>query len=283
VTGFSRPELIHAGMLVPAALALGHDRELELLEEGCPEALPIAHVVGDPCYDRITRQRAQRDAFRRALGVGSAEKLVVATSTWRPNSLLAASPHVVERLVGELTAPKYRVVLLTHPNIWSAHGSYQMHAWFGPWMSRGLVLVRPEADWQPILSAADYIVGDHGSVSLYGAAVGVPVLMGAFPEPDVHPDSGAAALGALAPLLTSARPLEQQLAHAAAEFDPEAMARVAATISSEPGAFARTTRRLLYTLLGLGQPATPASLPDAAMPTSLRARMSLPARHRWTA
>lgn len=269
VNGFSRAELVHAGVLVPTGLAVGHERELDLLAAGCPEALPVASVVGDPCYDRIVAQAGRRAAFRRALGLAAGQKLVVVTSTWRTNSLLGSSLHLIGRLVEELPASKYRVILLTHPNIWSAHGGYQLRAWLKPSAQRGLTVLRPEADWQPILTAADWIIGDHGSVTLYGAATGAPILLGAFPEDDVHPDSGAAALGRIAPKITANVPLDVQLAHAAADLDPEAMARVASTISSEPGAFARITRRLLYNTLALSQPSVPARLAPAQPPAAL--------------
>jgi CDP-Glycerol:Poly(glycerophosphate) glycerophosphotransferase len=280
VVGFSRSDLIRAGMLVPAALALGHERELELLEQGCPEALRIAAVVGDPCYDRLTSAAPYREEYRTALGLREGQKLVVATSTWRDNSLLGGAPHMIEQLIEQLPAPEYRLVLLTHPNIWAAHGEYQMHAWYGHWAHRGLVFAGPHEDWQPLLASADYVIGDHGSVTLYGAVTGVPVLLGAFPERDVHPSSGAAALGALVPRLTGNTPIPVQLAHAAAQYDPAAMAEVAALITSEPGGFARHTRRLLYGLLGLGQPAVPARLPSAPPPRALDEICALPTPRR---
>lgn len=271
VIGLDRTDLIHAGLPVPAVFALGHERELALLEEDRPETLPIAAVVGDPCYDRITDSTALRGAYRAALGLKPGQKLVVATSTWRQNSLLGGAAHLVESLVDQLRAPEYRVVLLTHPNLWAPHGAFQMRALSDRWTRRGLVLAPAETDWQPIMMAADWIVGDHGSVTLYGAAVGVPVLLGAFPEADVHPRSAVAALGALAPRLTAATPIAEQLAHAAEQFNSIAMARTAGLITSEPGGFARNARQLLYSLLGLGQPATPARLAPAPLPPSLRA------------
>jgi hypothetical protein len=261
VLGFSPGELIRGGMLLPSALALGHERDLVLLEEGCPQALPVAHVVGDPCYDRLSASTGLREACRSALGLTPGQRLVVVTSTWRPNSLLGSAAGLIERLVRELPAAEYRVVLATHPNIWAAHGAYQLQAWLAPHIACGLILAGPETDWQPLLLAADWIIGDHGSVTLYGAATGIPVLLGAFPEQDVNPHGGAAVLGAHAPRLTDTAPILQQLEHAAATFDRDAMDEAAALISSEPGAFARHTRRLLYRLLDLGEPATPARLP----------------------
>lgn len=271
VHAFSRSALIQNGMLVPAALPLAHEHELELLALDCPEALPVASVVGDPCYDRLVAGRRLREHYRAALGLRPGRQLVVATSTWRGNSLFASAPHVIERLAELLDSPEYRVVLLLHPNIYAAHSDYQVRAWCADALRRGLIIARAEEDWQPFLLAADYVIGDHGSVTLYGAATGVPVLLGAYPDADVHPRSGAAALGAIAPRLVGSIPLRRQLEHAREQFDAAAMAEVAKLISSEPGGFARLTRRLLYGMLGLGQPATAALLPDASVPSSLRA------------
>jgi hypothetical protein len=271
VHGFGRSALIQRGMLVPSALPLGHERELDLLAQDCPEALPIASVVGDPCLDRLAGGRRLRGHYRAALGLAPGQKLVVATSTWRDNSLFASAPQVIERLAQLLESPEYRVVLLLHPNIYAAHSEYQVRAWYAPAAQRGLIVTPQGTDFQPYLMAADFLVGDHGSVTLYGAATGVPVLLGAYPDADVHPHSGAAALGAMAPRVVESVPMREQLDQAKEQFDAAAMAEVASLISSEPGAFARNTRRLLYGMLGLGQPATAARLSDAEPPPPLRA------------
>lgn len=230
----------------------------------------MARVVGDPCYDRIRAGRRLRQSYRDALGLEAGQKLVVVTSTWSDSSLLGGAAHQLERLIGQLPRPEYRVVLLIHPNVYAAYGAYRVRAWWGHLADRGLILTGPEHDWQPFLVAADYIVGDHGSVTLYGSAVGVPVLLGTYREADVHPSSGAAVLAAIAPRLVASVPVRAQLAQADEQFDAEAMAGVSALISSEPGGFARHTRSLLYGMLGLGQPAGPACLADLALPPSLR-------------
>ena len=270
VPAFARSALVQNGMLVPSAIAVGHDRDLGMLAEDCPEALPVGRVVGDPCFDRISAGRLRRGAYRRALGLKPGEKLVVVTSTWSTASLLGGAPHQLERIVEQLRGPGYRVVLLIHPNVFAAHGAYQLHAWYGHLVSNGLILTQAGQPWEPFLIAADYIVGDHGSVTLYGALAGVPVLLGAYDEAHVHPQSGAAALAAIAPRLVGSVPVREQLAQADEQFDAEAMARVAALISSEPGGFARHTRTLLYGMLGLGQPAVAPRVSDAVVPPSLR-------------
>jgi hypothetical protein len=107
-------------------------------------------------------------------------------------------------------------------------------------------------------------------VTLYGSLAGVPVLLGAYDAAHVHPDSGAAALAAIAPRLVGSVPIPEQLAQAGEQFDAEAMARVAALISSEPGGFARHARSLLYGMVGLGEPAVAPRVADAPVPPSLR-------------
>lgn len=263
VGSFSPSLLVQGGMLVPAALALGHDEELAMLAEECPEALPVATVVGDPCFDRLQSGALQRERYRRALGLRPGQKLVVVASTWCDDSLIATARHVLERVVAQLRTPEYRIAFLVHPNVYASHGVYQVRSWLEHLVSAGLVLVRPQQDWEPYVLAADYVVGDHGSVTLYAAGTGVPVLLGAFPEAEVHPRSGAAKLASVAPHFVDGVPMRDQLALAEELFDPRATAEIASCISSEPGGFARHTRRLLYGLLGLGQPATPAALAEA--------------------
>ena len=254
VQGFNRSALIQNGMLVPSAIAVGHEHELVMLEEDCPEALPVTRVVGDPSYDRLVAGRQLRGRYRRELGLEPEQKLVVVTSTWGEASLLGSAWHQLGRIVEQLPFPEYRVALLIHPNIVAAHGAYQLRKWLRPLESRGLILTRPEDDWESFLLAADYIVGDHGSATLYGSIVGVPILLGVYREADVHPGSGAAALAAITPQLMDSIPIPEQLARAREEFDAEAMTKVSGLISSEPGMFARHTRALLYDMLGLSEP-----------------------------
>lgn len=255
VQGFNRSALIQNGMLVPSAIAIGHEHELTMLGEDCPEALAVARVVGDPSYDRLVASRPLRDHLRRRLGLEPEQKHVVVTSTWGEASLLGSAWHQLDRLVEELPSSEYRIALLIHPNIVAAHGAYQLRRWLRPLESKGLILTRPEDDWESILLAADYIVGDHGSVTLYGSTVGVPILLGAYHEADVHPGSGAAALAAIAPQLSDSISVAAQLARAREDFDAEAMAKVSGLISSEPGMFATNARTLLYAMLGLSEPA----------------------------
>ncbi|MET8542042.1 hypothetical protein ABZW03_15495 [Kitasatospora sp. NPDC004799] len=261
---FGPDYLCWEGRLVPVSFALAHQEELGELGRNCPEALPIAEVVGDPCYDRIAAALPHRERYRAALGLRPEEKLVLVSSTWGAGSLFTRLDTVLPRLAAELPRPGYRTALLAHPNIAAAHSSWQVRSWAMATARGALSVVPPEADWRPLLVAADYIIGDHGSVTLYGAMTGVPVLLAEYPHHAVNPRSPSAQLARTAPALAPGHPLTDQLAYAAEQYRPEDYAAIADRISSEPGRFDRNARRLLYRVLGLGQPAhgpEPAPLP----------------------
>ncbi|MYR96908.1 MULTISPECIES: hypothetical protein [unclassified Streptomyces] len=278
VYGLNRQWLIQDGRVVPESIVLAHHEELTRLGRECPEALPAAEVVGDPCFDRISVSLPQRALYRAALGVGARQRLVLACSTWGPGSLLGQRWELLERLVDELPREEYRVALLLHPHVWNAHGEWQIRSWLADLGRAGLLVVSQYADWVGALVAADHIVGDHGSVSLYGAMTGVPVLMGTVPEAGLDPGSPAAELASIAPRLHPDRPLDRQLTRAAAAYRTERYEQVAARITSEPGRFATRMRALIYRKLRLRAPAVRPRTDHAPLPVTVRHDERGPAR-----
>ncbi|KND25191.1 hypothetical protein IQ63_41280 [Streptomyces acidiscabies] len=254
VAGLRRQDLA-PGDRLPAAVAVPHHAELADLERHCPEALPLAHVVGDPAHDRITASLRLRADYRRALGLADGEKLVVVVSTWGALSSFGRFEALLPRLVAELPVGQYRAAVLVHPNVWSGHGSWQVRAWLSHRAAPKVALLPPEADWRTVLISADYVIGDHGSVTLYGTLTDAPILLTGSPASEINPASPAATLAVTAPALSPAHPLVGQLQYATAEYRRPDYAAIAARITSEPGRFNRNMRRLMYRLLGLGQPA----------------------------
>ncbi|MER6914448.1 hypothetical protein ABT354_22485 [Streptomyces sp. NPDC000594] len=264
-----RPEDLAPGGRLPAAVVVPHHAELAELGRSCPEALPLTHVVGDPVHDRITASLPLRSAYRAALGVEEGQKLVVAVSTWGPASSFGRFETLLPRLIGELPRDEYRTAVLVHPNVWSGHGPWQIRAWLGRWTEGGVALLPPAADWRAVLIAADRLIGDHGSVTLYGTLTGAPMLLAASPAQEINPASPAAALALTAPALSPVEPLAAQLEYAAAEYRAEEYAAISSRITSEPGRFHRNMRRLMYRLLELGQPAHAPLLPPLPPPPPL--------------
>ncbi|MFI0894937.1 hypothetical protein [Streptomyces sp. NPDC020983] len=254
VAGLRRVDLVAAGKL-PAAVVLPHRADLRDLRRQCPEAVPLARVVGDPVHDRIVASLPLRPRFRRALGLTGRRKLVVAASTWGPWSSFSRFEALLPRLLGELPRESHRVAILVHPNVYAGHGAYQVRSWMARCRQAGIALVPPEVDWRSVLVAADVVIGDHGSVTVYGTLTKAALLLAGPAAEEINPASPAAALARTVPALSPGHPLVDQLAYAAAERRDAERAAIAARITSEPGRFRRNMRTLLYQFLGLGEPA----------------------------
>ncbi|MDO0926655.1 hypothetical protein QQY24_14985 [Streptomyces sp. TG1A-8] len=262
----SRGHLLHEGRVVPAAVVYAHDRDLEELAESCPEALPVAHVVGDPCVDRITAGMPRRAHYRRALGIGPGQRLVVVTSTWGPASTFGRLDALLPHLLGRLPGDGHRIAMLLHPNVYAGHGTRQVRGWLTGCRDRGVAVLPPEADWQAVLIAADWIIGDHGSLTAYGTLTDATLLLTAGPRREVSDRSPAALLAAVAPVVVPGHPLAEQLEYAARLRRPGQYEQVAASLSSAPGQFHRRMRSVVYRLLGLGEPAHPPLLAPPPLP-----------------
>lgn len=256
------------GAVVPRAIALPHRDDLRALARWCPEALPVAEVVGDPTYDRILASLPHRARYREAFGLGTDEQLVLVNSTWGRRSSFNRLDALLPRLLGELPRRTHRVALLVHPNVWSRHGLFQVRSWLADSRRAGLVVLPPEADWRAALVAADSVLGDYSSVTLYATMTGAPILMTRYPHHDANPASPGVDMALAAPALSPTRPLAEQLAYAAAEYPRQEFARIARRISSEPGRFNSRMRRLMYRILGLGQPAYPAATEPVPVPVT---------------
>ncbi|WP_342667986.1 hypothetical protein [Streptomyces roseoverticillatus] len=286
VFGLSPDWLLHDGRPLAAATVLSHPEQLDRLRAACPEAAGTAVLAGDPCYDRILAALPHRDRFRRALGVAPGQRLVVVNSTWSPGSLFGDDdsegdllPSLLPRLAAELPADEYRAAAVLHPNIWHGHGPGQIRAWLDRARRAGLALVDPLEDWRQALIAADCVIGDHGSVTYYAAAIGRPVLLGAFPGGALDPGSPVAALGRAAPRLRPYDGLRAQVDHAVGHHDPGRFRAQAEHVSSAPGRSAALLRRAFYGLIGIPEPAgRPALLDPLRLPSYAPAERTAPVR-----
>ncbi|MFF2215063.1 hypothetical protein [Streptomyces antibioticus] len=289
VFGLSPEWLLEDGRPLATATVLSHPEQLERLRASCPEASSTAVLAGDPCYDRILAALPQRDRFRRALGVTHGQQLVVLSSTWAPRSLFGGAgapeadddllPWLLSRLTTELPADEYRTVAVLHPNIWHGHGPGQVHAWLDSARRAGLDAIPPLEGWRQALIAADCVLGDHSSVTYYAASIGVPVVLGAFPQQDLDPISPVAALGRTAPKLLRRGSLRAQIDRAVATHEPGRYKRLAEQTSSSPGESAALLRRLFYDLMDLPEPTDhPALLDPLPLPPYEPARRTAPVR-----
>lgn len=282
VFGLAPEWLLDDGRPVADAFVLSHPEQAERLRESCPEAAGAAVLAGDPCFDRMLAARAYRDRFRRALGVRGGQRLVVVSATWNPEGLFGDGgagdvlPALLPRLTGELAADEYRVAAVLHPNIWEGHGPGQVRAWLDGARRGGLTLVDPLGGWRQALLAADAVLGDHGAVTYYAAALGVPVALAAAPLDHVDPRAPLAGFLADSPRLDPYAPLPAQLDALSAGHRPQP--GPARFTTSVPGESAARLRKLFYGLMELPEPERPALLEPLPLPAYEPVRRSAPMR-----
>ncbi|MFI6938990.1 hypothetical protein ACIBI4_06935 [Streptomyces sp. NPDC050418] len=218
-----------------------------------------------------------RATYRRALGVRPGQRLVLLNSTWGTGSLAGDDcdilPALLPRLSTELPVDEYRLAAVLHPNIWHGHGPGQVRAWLDRAMRAGLTLIDPVHGWRQALIAADTVIGDHGSVSFYAAALGTPVLLGAWPLSTIDPHSPSAAFVREAPRLDPRAPLRPQLD--ALGPPPAGPAHLT---TSQPGKSAARLRRLFHELMDLPEPAYAATLRRLPLPPYEPAAITAPQR-----
>ncbi|GAA2783926.1 hypothetical protein GCM10010452_09970 [Crossiella cryophila] len=261
VYGLTRDWLLHDGEVIPDALVLSHREQWHRLARDVPEALGTAVLAGDPCLDRLRASAFLRERYRERLGVRPHQQLVVISSTWFSRSVFGSWPDLFRQLIAELPADEYRVAAILHPHVWFGHSPHQLRLWLADCLRAGLLLVPPVEGWGATLVAADVVVGDHGAVTTYAAALDHPVLLAAFPETDVAPGTCVHELGRRAPLLDRDRPLRPQLDQVIAGFRPGQHRAVADLVTDLPGEAAARHRALAYELLGLAEPAEPVLTP----------------------
>ncbi|WP_017614803.1 hypothetical protein [Nocardiopsis salina] len=230
-------------------LVLSHPAQREQLREAGVPMAEWAEVVGDLTRDRIAGSDRMRAEYRSHLQVGEDQRLVVVTSTWGGTGLIGTRPRLPHALVGALPRDGYRVATILHPNVWFAHSPWQVEHMLADAQDAGLLLIPPEAGWGASLVAADCVIGDHGSVTLYGAMMDRPVLLAAMGEDSV-PGTAAAELARRASWLGK-QGLRSQVEQAISAHRPGQYAEVADLAFAHPGLGGHRLADLFYGLLGL--------------------------------
>ncbi|KUL54655.1 hypothetical protein ADL22_02690 [Streptomyces sp. NRRL F-4489] len=256
-----------------AWLTISHPDQAAQLAAAHPAAAGRTLLIGDPCYDALLDGRKLRDTYRQALGIRDGRRLIMLSSTWRDHSVLGRDAALPARLLAELPLDDYAVALVTHPNIVSAHGAYTLRSHLASARDAGLLTIPPTAGWQATLLAADLLIGDHGSVTFYGAALGTPLLLGAFGEDEAVAGTPMAELGRIAPRLRPEAPLRPQIERALGDGQPpgddtaDRLRKVGESAFAAPGRALHLLRTAVYDLLRLQEPAAaPPPRPAPAPP-----------------
>ncbi|GAA1718580.1 hypothetical protein GCM10009745_79260 [Kribbella yunnanensis] len=256
LAGLTRSALWHEGEVVPEWIGLSHENQRVLV----PELADRTFVAGDPAFDTMTELRDRRERTRSALGLEPRHKLVTVTSTWGPSSLLARWPTLPAQLMAELPWDEYRVAVVLHPNIWAAYSPWQVRHWLRTATTCGLILIPPTGPWQLGLAAADAVVGDQGSLSVYAAGLGLPLLMGGFDTDSTPDDSAVRRLSHGVPWLDGQQPLAAQIRDAISGVDRSLLQETSADVFAAPGRSLYLLQEKLYDVLRLDPTVAPVRL-----------------------
>jgi hypothetical protein len=265
VAGMDPRRLFIDGKVVPTRIALSHERQRELLAEICPQAVDRAVVIGDPALDRMLasdHQKAQVEGALEARG----KAIVVVASTWGQESLFGSYSELPDDLVAALPFDEYKVAVILHPGIWAAHGTWQVRSWLGRARAAGVSLIDPNHGWQAALAAAACVISDHGSVSLYAAALGKPLLLSPNFAKTTVAGSPAEDLREVATRLDPAGDLLQQISTAITSHSPGTLQAVVDSVVDGPGQSGQRLRPIIYDLLRLSEPASPVYPTPVAIP-----------------
>jgi hypothetical protein len=211
--GLAPEQLLHEGRVLPRIIGLEHEDQRTRLAAYCPEAAQRGLVLGDPTRDRLDAGVRLRETYRDALGVSPEQRLIVLSSTWRPGSLLSEHADLPARLLAELPVDEFQLAMVFHPNLTAGIGQWEVGRLLSRARAAGLRLIAPD-EWQSTILAADLLIGDHGSVSLYAAAAGTRVVFAAFEAPQIVPGSPMAELTKRLPHLRFGESLAAQLRNA---------------------------------------------------------------------
>lgn len=247
--GLSRRELMWRGKVVPKAIGVSHQAQIDRLAETCPEAAPYALTVGDWCFQRIIASMPHRDRYRSRLGAVDGRRLVVIHSTWSEHSLLGRHPELPLRLVTALPADEFAVAAVFHPNVWARHSPAGVLERLGAAMDAGLMIIPPQEGWRAAVVAGDWVVGDHGSTSFYSAAADRVTMLAATGLDELDPLSPAAAFGRGAPRLDPDGDVHAQLLDAARRHDPAALRPVVDRQLASVDTSGEVTRARMYEFL----------------------------------
>ncbi len=143
-------------------------------------------VTGQPKLDALARGGYDRAAYLGGLGLDPARKTVLLSSHWREEALFRSRD--LEPLRDHLAALDVNVVVTAHHNLFSV----ERHQLSGgiDWLARlkriftgaRMRVLSRLPDNQPLLAAADVLIGDHSSLHLEYATLYRPMII--YKRPD---------------------------------------------------------------------------------------------------
>ena len=139
-------------------------------------------VIGNLMADKLVELNQKREVIRRDLSIQEDDQILVVFSTWGPHSLIQRFGKVVLDELPKITH-RYKIYIFVHPlNDGAAFVDRSIiFELLEDYKRRGIAeRVDPKKRSLPYLVAADIVLTDHSSLSLYYALLGRPFLFVPF-------------------------------------------------------------------------------------------------------
>ncbi|MCA9402380.1 MAG: CDP-glycerol glycerophosphotransferase family protein [Candidatus Omnitrophica bacterium] len=249
---YGAPSRHEDGTIKYARIFCANEHEFRTVKDHFPDHAPRVRVVGNLLVDQMLTAGDQRDAILRRLGLDPRRRTLMVTSTWRGDSLAQSQGRELMDKLDDLLK-RYNIIVSFHQNNFVREYSPDLD-WRAEFAARdcpGLHILRQNETSLACLPAADVLLTDHTSTSLYYLFLNRPVVY--YVHPNVRYDKGALILELqkIARTVDSLANLEADIAAAETGFDPDAYARLAAKACSYAGHGWQRMEREIYDTLGL--------------------------------
>lgn len=261
LAGLARPEGLRTGQVTQVVT---HPDQARQLAEASEHTIGRTALGGCSNFDLLQNSRGERATYQNALVVTDNQRLIVLSSTWGPGSLFDQRFDLIGRLLAQLPFERYRLATFLHPGVWSLESESEILRRLSQHINSGLMVIPTTEGWHGTLLAADLLIGDNGSVSLLGATMDIPLLLGTFSE-NVVPGTVMADLGdGMATFIDPDGDLRQQIEDEIKRHDSTRAAQLIERTIARPGESGELLRALCYTLVK--QPVPTDELPARIAP-----------------
>jgi hypothetical protein len=243
LAGLARPEGLRTGQVTQV---VSHPNQARQLAEASEHTIGRTVLGGCSNFDLLRNSRGERADYRSALGVSADQRLIVLSSTWGTGSLFGQSFDLIGRLLAQLPFERYKLATFLHPGAWSFEGESEILRRLSKHIDSGLRVIPTTEGWHGTLLAGDLLIGDNGSVTLHGAMMDIPLLLGTFSD-SVVPGTVMADLGnGMANFIDPDGDLRQQIEDEIERHDSTRAARLIERTIARPGESGELLRALSY-------------------------------------
>ncbi|OGW97323.1 MAG: hypothetical protein A2Y04_04695 [Omnitrophica WOR_2 bacterium GWC2_45_7] len=217
-----------------------------------PDFLPLIRVTGNFLLDEMKKMTHKEDGVLEGTIFDKKKKTVMIVSSWGPHSLIQTQ---CEALLGklEVLARDYNLILSIHLNNYNPKHSPQFcfDEIFNKLVVKNVHVIKRGESPIKWLGAADLLITDFTSTSLYFTVLGRPVIYYDNPALDFDAVSLILELRKITLNISDLSVIEQDIPKAFRDFNPEKMRELASKIDGSLGTALERYKYEIYESLGM--------------------------------